>query len=137
MAKIVKAAEAPKDVKTFSLANAEVDVASGSFETDDREVLANASAHPWLTVEVEKEETFGAGYREVSVDPDKDVLGAKQGQVAFDKDAIRKTEEAKAENLGTLVGIEAGLKQSKKVVEGDIALTLAADESAPRPGDTK
>jgi hypothetical protein len=55
MAKIVHSDLAPDELVHYSFGGAEFDLggsAKKSFESDDREVISNAQAHPWLTVVV-------------------------------------------------------------------------------------
>lgn len=55
MARITKSDTAPSEAKHFSLAQAEFDLASASstYETNDRNIIAAADAHPWLDVETD------------------------------------------------------------------------------------
>lgn len=100
MASIVHSELAPEGAVHYSLANEEFDLGDGSdsFETDDRAVISNANAHPWLDVEVDVEEQLGGDYAQGSLTPEEDALSALNS-VAFDADAIRAAEEAKTEDV--------------------------------------
>ena len=124
MAKIVASDEAPKGKFRFSLANEEIEKLP--YETDDRAVLANAEAHPWLAVEYPEVEELSEVAGDLQLRPEDDVLSA-QNSIAFDpkavKDALAKETESDP------VAIEAGLDQSE-VVETDsgVDLTVAAEQ---------
>lgn len=115
----------------------------GVYESDDREVIANATAHPWLTVEFEEQQVLQGRYREPSVSPQDDVLGSARS-VAFDPEAIREAEENKVLADERRLGIDAGLDQGESHEAGGIATTLAAaddvaddtpDEQPDEPGE--
>lgn len=74
MAKIVLSDAAPEDVGTFSLGNAEPFEAP--YETHDRDVLANARAHPWLTVEADEVEEVGGLELDTRLTPAEDHLSS-------------------------------------------------------------
>lgn len=134
MAKILLSDRAPSgEAVTFSLAGTELFQLSGSesFTTEDGVAIRAAESHPWLKVERDPESVVGGSYFE-QVAPADDALSA-QNSVAFDVDKIRETEEAKREDLGQPVAIQAGLKQDKPVVTGGVAETLAADKNDEEP----
>lgn len=111
----------------------------GSYETDDREVVSNASAHPWLDVEVEEVEVIQGAYRDRHVPREDDALVA-ENSVAFDPNAIREVEESKVEDASRPLAVESGLDQSEEHFTGSTATTLAADETdnpddEPDPGE--
>lgn len=131
MAKIVLSDDAPNEAVHFSLANVEFDLDGGAYESNDPDVLANASAHPWLEVEYEAEEVIG-GVVGNPLAPEDDVL-SRVNSVAFDPEAIREVEEAKGAAADHRTALDAG-KDQDEVVEvraGDlvIAETLAADKT--------
>ena len=101
--------------------------ASGSYETEDRAVISNAVAHPWLEVEYPDLEVE-AHYRPDTIEPSKDALGA-QKSIAFDPDKIAAALEEARETVESPVAIESGLDQDREVEKGGIAFTLAADDA--------
>lgn len=128
MAKIVSSEAAPSEAVHYTFAGAEFDLGSGksaSFETNDLGVLQAAESHPWLTVEYPEVEMIAGEFRE-QVKPEDDPLsfvnykGNDPEVVKADAEARLKAESAQP------VAIEAGLDQTKKVVTGDVAETLAA-----------
>lgn len=135
MAKIVLSDLAPAEAIHFSLGNAEIDLGgkSGkqSVETDDRELLSNAVAHPWLTVEVDPAEEAGGQFADPHVPAEEDPQSAanQRAHDAFDVEKIRATEEAKHPEAEAPVAIESGLDQTTEVKVGDVAETVAADET--------
>lgn len=135
MAKIVLSDLAPAEAIHFSLGNAELDLGgkSGkkSHETLDRELLSNAAAHPWLTVETDPGEEAGGQFADPHVAPVDDLQSAANQRAAdpFDPAKVRAAEEAKRTEAAAVVAIEAGLDQSEPVKAGDVAETLAADDT--------
>jgi hypothetical protein len=128
MAKIVASDEAPKGKVRFSLANEEIEKLP--YKTDDREVLANAEAHPWLSVEYDKAEDLSALAGDLQLRPEDDVLSA-QNSVAFDPKAIK--DALNQEAASDPVAIDAGLDQTKSVeTDSGVDLTVAAaEETSP------
>lgn len=122
---------------TFDLA------ADGSYETTDRDALAQAEAHPWLSVEYEAVEEAAYTRLSRSVPPSEDPFSASytgpDANAAFDPERVRAAEEAKAADAVQPIAVQAGLDQSEDVVEGGVAETLsvdrAAEEVAPVPVD--
>lgn len=109
----------------------------GSYDTDDRTVVANATANPWLTVEYEEQEVIRGRYREPSVSAEEDALGAARS-VAFDPEAIREAEEGKDFADEDRLAIDAGLDQGESHEAGGIDVTLAGVDDTPdeEPVDT-
>lgn len=127
MAKISPNENAPAEV-TYILPTATFDLAEGgSFETDDRTVLADAEAHPWLTVTYPELEELDFQRPEKAVPYDEDYLSAAHS-VAFDADEIRKVEEAKYEAEASRLAVDAGLDQGDEEHVGEVGVTLAADD---------
>lgn len=125
MATIVPSQEAPSEAVTYSLANETFELdAGGSFETDNRAVISNANAHPWLEVEEDPALVTDAE-DESDYDPSKDALSA-ENSIAFDPVEVAKAREEAASSQP--VAIEAGLDQDEPVEVGDTAVTLAADD---------
>lgn len=129
-------AEAVKYI--FPTATFDLDV-DGSYETTDRDVLAQAEAHPWLAVEYEAVEE--AAYTRLSrsvpaVEDPFTSVGPGAGD-AFDPEKVRAAEEAKAEDAVQPLAVDAGLDQSEDAVEGGVAESLSVDreseEVAPVP----
>lgn len=124
MPKIVLSDKAPKSAKrlTFSVAGAEPFEAP--FETDSPIALANAAAHPWLEVEYDEAAVVDPPSYKPDVDPTKD-----RQSIQF----AGKVKEVPAEDDvdDTPLAVEAGLDQNKEVTEGDVALTVAADDDTP------
>jgi hypothetical protein len=136
MATIVPSKEAPSEdvVYGFAATDSFTLGPNGSFETDDRQAIAEAQVHPWLTVEVEKGTSGKGNYRDDSVAPKDDALSA-QNSIAFDPEEVEKANKAAEGQETAPVAIDAGLKQTTKKKEGGIAETLAADPT--REGDSK
>jgi hypothetical protein len=113
---------------TFDLAS------GGTYETDDRDALAAAMDHPWLTVEYPAADEAAFTRVSGSVPPQEDRLSSlfKDGSDAFNADKVRETELAKADELVQPVALDSGQDQSEVLVEGGVAETLAVDrEVAP------
>lgn len=131
MAKIVLSEVAPSgEAVSFSLGNCEPFTLGGSekksYETDDASVLAQAEAHPWLTVEAEKVDAPQGVFRAPSVKPEDDILAAA-GHKARERAAGPEADAPVEEHQP--VAIEAGLDQDKKVETEGVAQTLAADDT--------
>ena len=136
MATIVPSKQHPDEEVLHQLAQDSFKLsAGGSYETDDRAVITNAVAHPWLEVEYPDLEVE-AHYRPDSIEPSKDALGAEKS-IAFDPDKIAAALEDQAEAVESPVAIESGLDQDRKVEKGGIAFTLAADDSDETDEDDK
>jgi hypothetical protein len=138
MANVVLSDLAPNEKVRFLLANAEFELggnAKKSFSTDDPEVIANATVHPWLKVEAPPGDVV-VRYRPGTVDPKQDPLSSEgpNARLPFDEAAVKKLEDAKLEQLNP-VAIEAGADQDKSVSEGGIAETLSAAEKADETRD--
>lgn len=121
--KIVPSDAAPNESVRFELAG--VDFSLGgrkkTYETDDTAVIANAEAHPWLTVVREASEIVRGNYTE-SLAPEDDPLSAVNDK-SNDPDAANAAEAAKNTDL---VAIEAGLDQDKNINVGPVAETISA-----------
>ena len=132
MAKIVTNELAPKDAKTFSLANESFEV---PFETTDPTVLANARTHPWLTVEYGEQAEVGGQFADNQVKPEDDPMSALNDR-SNDPDFVRE-QQAESTEDSTPLAVDAGLDQDKAetVGEGDnqTAVTLAADDTNDTP----
>ncbi len=125
MPKIVLSDLAPSDAKHFSLANDSFDV---PFETDDVSVIANATAHPWLKVELPKTKVKESAPIDRQVAPEDDQQSASfKGK--------RDTSSAADAGPANVVAIDAGLNQKKSVEEDGVSQTLkaAADEVPAAP----
>ena len=125
---------APAEEAKYILPTVTFDLAPGaSFETDDRDALAAAEVHPWLTVEYDEAAQVNYEREDRSVPYAQDVLAAPNS-VAFDPEAIREAEEAKRGVIVQPLAVDAGLDQDKlkTVGRGDqkVSLTLAADDAA-------
>lgn len=129
MAKIVLSDKAPTGESIhFSLGNADFDLkGKQSYKTDDRDLVANASSHPWLVVTPDEGLPVEPQYVP-QVDPKDDPLSAVNQQ-ANDPAAIKAAQSA-AEKEDDLhpTAIDAGENQNKVVTTGDVAETLAADD---------
>lgn len=129
MATIVPSELHPDEEVTHQLAQDSFKLGGGSdsYETDDRAVIGNAIAHPWLEVEYDDTEVVGH-YRPDSIEPSKDVLGA-EASIAFDPKEIEAALAEDDEVEEGRVAIESGLDQDKSVEKGGVAFTLAADDT--------
>ena len=134
MATIVPSKQHPDEEVLHQLAQDSFKLDSGgSYETDDRAVISNAIAHPWLEVEYPDLEVE-AHYRPDSIEPSKDALGADKS-IAFDPDKIAEALEEAEEAVESPVAIESGLDQDREVEKGGIAFTLAADDTDVEEND--
>ena len=97
----------------------------GSFECDDRFVLSNAEAHPWLDVEYEVVEVEDRSEDRPTLDPADDALSYEY-YVAHEDDPPA----APAED-NTALAVESGLDQTEAVTSDDdkVAFTFAADDT--------
>ena len=143
MAKIVFSQDAPSGVEVhFTFPEGEFDLGgkSKSYSTKDRALLSSADSHPWLNVEYDKTEEYAGTFIDTQVRPEDDPLSAvgPNAGLAFDPKEIKKIEDAKAEARGVenLVAIDAGLDQDTKSTEGEVAETVAADNSNDTKGDS-
>lgn len=131
MAKIVPSDVAPSEVVHYSLANADFDLGGSgkgskkAYETDSPAVIANAEAHPWLTVEHDPAAIIKGTYRE-TLKPEDDVLSAVNDH-SNDPDVVHAAEVAAFE--GDPTAIESGKDQDKVVETGGVDETLAADNA--------
>jgi hypothetical protein len=108
-------------LETFDLAP------GGEHETEDRNTLSAAEAHPWLEVEYPEIEELAVTRGSRSVPYSEDVLAAPNSQ-AFDVEAVRAALPDDQRWLPA-TAVEASLDQGEVVQEGGVALTLAADEA--------
>lgn len=131
MAKIVLSESAPSEAVHFVFGTAEFDLGGRkkSYETNDADLLSNAAAHPWLSVERDPVELLSGAYVDQLAPADDHLSLLGQDVNPNDPDAVQAAEESKASDAGTLTGIDAGKDQSDPVVTGGIAETLAADDS--------
>jgi hypothetical protein len=131
MAKIVHSDAAPSESVHYVFAGVEFDLGGRKkvYETDDAEALANAEAHPWLTVEYEEVEQVQGAYIE-QLKPEEDHLSLKGRAInPNDPDEARKAEAAKRGEDISPVAIDAGEDQTEVVTTDGVAETLAADTS--------
>ncbi len=128
MAKIVATDVAPQEEIEYALVGESFTLSDGSYETDDRDVLVEAEAHPWLSVEWDRDESGEGTYRPDTVAPEDDALSS-QNTEAFDPEAIARDREAV---LGTSdaapLAVESGRDQREVEFQGDVGVTLAADD---------
>jgi hypothetical protein len=129
MATISSNDSAPAEVVHYSFAGVDFKLGGRTkkYETDDPAVIDNASAHPWLTVEVPQVEVVEGAYIE-QVLPADDPL-SRVNSNANDAEAARAAEQAKADR-NNIVSIESGLNQTVAESDGPVAQTLAADETS-------
>lgn len=131
MATIVPSELAPDEAVHYSLGGVEFDLGgknSTPYTTDERDLLANAESHPWLSVQYDAEDSVEPAFREPSVLPQDDILSAQgpHANDAFDPALIEAAEAAKWNGAVEPVAIDAGLDQSEPVVVDGVAETLAA-----------
>lgn len=110
----------------------------GSYDTEDRDAMAAAEAHPWLEVEYPVVEEAGVTRVSRSVPPAEDPYSAQYAgpgaNAAFDPEKVREAEAAKAEASVQPLAVESGLDQSEAVEEGGVAETLAVErDETPAP----
>ena len=120
-------------LETFDLAP------GGDFETDNRNTVAAAQSHPWLEVEIIQPEELASDRESRSVPYEEDVLAAPNS-IAFDGDEVRRARGEQGEISAPRLAVESGLDQGEAVEHGDVAVTLAADETSteddePKEGD--
>lgn len=129
MAKIVLSDAAPSESVHFSFAAVEFDLSGKkSYKTDDLEVISNATAHPWLSVELDEGVSVDPEYVD-QIDPKDDPLSAVN-QKANDPAAIKAAKDEAAAEEANPVAIDAGETQTEVVTTGDVAETLAADPTS-------
>jgi hypothetical protein len=133
MAKIVLSDTAPKGHKRFTLGAEEVEV---PFETNDTDILSNASVHPWLVVEGPEGADAPPSYV-TTLPRDADALSAINS-IANDPKEVEKALKAREAAAVARVAIDADLDQKKKVETGGVAETVAAADAQtpttePRP----
>lgn len=128
MAKIVLSDVAPKD-DTLSFSLGQESGIEVPYETDDRELLANANAHPWLEVEYDETQEAGGVFIDNQLSPADDHLSAVNDH-SNDPDAVRAEIERRLAEVEdpTPLAVRSGLDQNEPVSVGPVALTLAADE---------
>jgi hypothetical protein len=139
MPKIVHSDVCPDGAEVFSLGQGPTVkiTKGGSYSTTNPIEVANAIAHPWLTVEADK----GASAEGVwypTLDPKDDALAA-ENSIAFDPKAVKaaKAEHDAKYNVPSLQ-LDAGLDQDKKIVDdAGNSKTLAADAAATAKTTTK
>jgi hypothetical protein len=131
MAQIVTSKEAPDFEVGYALPGTKLVEfklkQGGSYKTDDRVVLAEANAHPWLQVEYDASEAPVYSFRPDTVSSADDVLSAENSE-AFEPKFIKRDLEGvlgTRDDSGT--AIQAGLDQDKKSTNGGVNETLAAD----------
>lgn len=128
MANVTPSQLHPAEEVRYSLASAEPFTLSpgGSHKTDDRTVIAEASAHPWLAVEYDAAEAPVAAFRPGQIAPEDDALSALNS-VAFDPEAVKRDRE-QFNAVEERTAIESGETQTEpKVVPPKVAITRAAD----------
>lgn len=120
---------APDEEAKYILPLETFDLGPGdSFETENRNTISNAEAHPWLEVEYpEFPELGGVGREAGSVAPEDDVL-SEENSLAFDREQIAK-DNAEAQ-VTAPVAIEAGLDQGESIDQRGVAVTIAAANEA-------
>lgn len=132
MAKIVANENAPSEESVYSVPGAEFSLAQGgSYETDDRDVLVEAEAHPWLLVEYDVDERPSPAWRDDSLEASDDALTAENSE-AFDPEAVKRDREAVLGREGedyNATAIDAGLDQDEVHSTGGVATTFAADDA--------
>lgn len=141
---IVPSDLAPSEVVHYSFAGVEFDLGGSGkgsvkkYETSDPSVVSNASVHPWLTVEAPSEDATPA-FLETLVRPEDDTQGALGPNAgdAFDQEKIAAIEDAKAQNVGLVVAVDAGLDQGEEHTndDGTVAETLRAADATDNAGD--
>jgi hypothetical protein len=131
MALIVPSELAPAEEVSFSFADGDLALGGGgTYETDNRGLLAEAEAHPWLAVEYDEAEVAVATYRPDSVAPEDDALSALNSE-AFDVAAIKRDRDLVLGDDGaSVLALDAGLDQKEVLTSDDGAFnfTLAADD---------
>ncbi len=128
MAKIVHSDAAPPGTVHYTFGNVDFDLSGRrSHETDDEVVIANAEAHPWLTVKYPEPEAV-AGAFTVQLSPENDIL-SRVNDTSNDPDAARAAEAAKTGDDSTPTAIDPALDQSdENAVTGGVNETIAADK---------
>lgn len=130
MAKIVHSEAAPSEAVHYSFAGVEFDLGGRrkGFESDDPAVLANAEAHPWLSVQRPEVELVAGAYVEQLAPADDHLTIAGREVDPNDPDEAKKAEDAKADEFAVGAAIDAGLDQDEVVETDGVAQTVAADK---------
>jgi len=128
---------APEEQVKYCLGSVVFELApGGEYETDDRAAIADATAHPWLEVELPRLEELSQEYISKSVPYEDDVLAAPNSQ-AFDPDKLHAMQMEREREVLARTAIDAGLDQGEVVEEGGVNLTVAAAvEDAPDAEET-
>lgn len=127
MAKIVLSEAAPQEPVRFGLSSVDFDLKpGGSFETEDRQAIGDAEAHPWLSVEYDEALQIEPTFRDAHVRAEDDPLRAENSR-AFDPEQIKA--DAPEEEAVRPLAVDAPRDQSEAEVEGGVAVTLEADET--------
>jgi hypothetical protein len=126
---------APDEAVTYSLGMAEfrLDGRTKSYETNDQDVIANANAHPWLTVTYPEVKVVEGSFAD-QLAPADDVLSATNS-IANDPAEIAKA--LAPEQDESHVAIQAGLDQGENVTVGDTDVTVAAAAEGDAPAKRK
>lgn len=101
---------------------------SKKYETDDPALIAEAKAHPWLSVEVPEVDRVAGAYVE-QVSPADDPM-SRLNYHGNEPEVARAAEAAKVAAKENIVGIESGLDQNVPETVGPVAQTLAADPTS-------
>ena len=137
MAKIVASKIAPDEEFTVSVG---AGLLKPGDTSDDRQLLIEAEAHPWLGVEYDEVEMLGGDVIPPSVDPKKDPLSIQNpaALLPFDPEAVKRDTDAVL-LVDTLApaAIDAGLDQDKSVTAGPVAKTVQAVEDQAEKADKK
>jgi hypothetical protein len=99
----------------------------GSYKTDDRGVLAEASTHPWLQVEYDASEAPVYSFRPDTISSGEDALSSENSEAFEPKFVKRDLDGVLGTRDDTGTAIQAGLDQDKKSKIDGINQTLAAD----------
>lgn len=123
---------APDEQVKYCLGNVDFDLGPGDgYETENRTVMADASAHPWLSVEIPQVDEVVVERPSKSVPYEDDVLAAPNTKV-WDTEAAKAAAVDAQREVAAALAVQAGLDQGEPVKEGGVAVTLAADP-APEP----
>lgn len=128
---------APDEAVTYSLGMVEfrLDGRTKSYETDNQDALANANAHPWLTVTYPEIKSVEGTFTD-QLSPEDDVLSS-HNSIANDPAEIAKALAARTPKSDSHVAIQSGLDQGVSVTVGDTDLTIAAAAEDDAPAKRK
>ncbi len=127
---------APAEKVTYAFNGVEFELeGEGTYETTDNELIANARAHPWLTVEVPGADQLGGVYIGEHLAPEDDVLSGVNSKVNDPEAVLAELERRRSEEAPNPLAVNAALRQTEVEFAGRVAETLAAHDAVEETAD--